>query len=58
MEHHQNAPEMAPQVVGQLFGVHLPIFNFTFYGHKKTTPNLQNFLFPSILLILLGKLFM
>jgi len=29
---------MAPQVVGQLFGVRLPNFNSNF----KTTPNLQN----------------
>ena len=25
-----NAPEMAPQVGGQLFGVRIPIFNFKF----------------------------
>ena len=30
MEHHQavERPERAPQVGRQLFGVHLPIFNF------------------------------
>jgi len=38
-------PTMTPQVVGQLFGVSIYQFltsNFNF----KTTPNLQNFLFP------------
>ena len=46
----RNLPDrtiVAPQVVGQLFGVCL-ISNSNF----KTTTNLQNFPFPSILLIL------
>ena len=42
MEHHQavEPPERAPEIGGQLFGVHLPILNF------KATQSLQNFLFP------------
>ena len=30
MEHRQTVERRAPQVGGQLFGVHLPIFNFKF----------------------------
>lgn len=44
------APERAPQVGEQLFGVHLPIFNFKFYF--KTTSDLPNLLFPTVILIL------
>ena len=42
MEHHETVarPHNGTQVVGQLFGVYLPIL--TSNSNFKTTPNLQN----------------
>jgi len=39
MEHHQtiNRSTMAPQVGGQLFGVHLPVFNVKFKNNTKSS---------------------